>query len=74
MTAEERAAVGTYRFSFDADITNCVSIATAGQDVGSLVEDYHLYTSRTGTSTVNVQIFDANDDAFDRPFSLAVIC
>ena len=49
-------------------------LATAGQDVGSLTEDYHVYTSRTGTSTVDVLSFDENDDLLDRPFFLAVFC
>jgi Collagen triple helix repeat (20 copies) len=73
-TAAERADAGAYRIQFDTDITNCVSVATAGQDTGSLFEDYHLYTSRTGTTTVNVQVFDEKNNPFDRPFSLAVIC
>jgi hypothetical protein len=73
-TAATRAGVGAYRVLFDADVTNCVYVATAGQDTGSLFEDYHLYTSRTSTSTVNVQIFDEKDNPFDRAFSLAVIC
>ena len=73
-TAVSRVVVGTYRISFAADITNCVALATAGQDDGLPAEDYHISTSRTGTSTVNVGIFDENDDPLDRPFSLAVIC
>jgi hypothetical protein len=73
-TATERGDVGTYRIQFDTDITNCVYLATAGQDTGSLFEDYHLYTSRTGTSTVNVQVFDEKNISLDRPFLLAVIC
>ena len=36
--------------------------------------DYHVYTSRTGTSTVNVQVFDEKNNPLDRPFFLAVIC
>ena len=70
----DRAGVGVYRIQFDADITDCVALATAGQDIGGLFEDYHLYTSRTATSTVNVAIFDEQDEPLDRPFSLAVIC
>ena len=73
-TVVDRAGVGVYRIQFDADITDCVALATAGQDIGGLFEDYHLYTSRTATSTVNVAIFDEQDDPLDRPFSLAVIC
>jgi hypothetical protein len=73
-TRVDRVVVGTYRISFAADVTNCVALATAGQDAALPSEDYHLTTSRTGTSTVNVGIFDANDDPLDRPFSLAVIC
>jgi len=75
VTAASRSGAGIYRISFDADISNCVYLATAGQDDGgSLVEDYHVYTSRTGTSTVNVLIFDENDNSLDRPFFLAVLC
>jgi hypothetical protein len=74
VTVAERASAGVYRISFDADITNCVYLATAGQDGGLLFEDYHLYTSRTSTSTVNVLIFDANNNSLDRSFFLAVFC
>jgi hypothetical protein len=73
-TVVDRAGVGVYRIQFDADITACIALATAGQDNGGLFEDYHLYTSRTATSTVNVAIFDEQDNPLDRPFSLAVIC
>ena len=73
-TALSRPSAGIYRIGFGANITNCVYLATAGQDDASFSEDYHLYTSRTGTSTVNVGIFDAKNDALDRPFSLAVFC
>ena len=73
-TATERGDVGAYRIQFDTDITNCVYLATAGQDTGSLFENYHLYTSRTGTSTVNVQVFDEKNSPLDRPFFLAVVC
>jgi Collagen triple helix repeat (20 copies) len=75
VTAASRASAGVYRISFGADITNCVYVATAGQDDGgSLFENYHVYTSRTGTSTVNVEIFDENNNSFDRSFFLAVLC
>jgi hypothetical protein len=73
-TSAARVGVGVYRILFVSDITNCVYLATAGQDSGSLFENYHLYTSRTGTSTVNVQVFDEKNDSLDRPFALAVIC
>jgi hypothetical protein len=73
-TLATRAGAGVYRIAFNTDITNCVYLATGGQDAGSLFEDYHLYTSRTATSTVNVQIFDANNDPLDRSFYLAVFC
>jgi hypothetical protein len=73
-TAAASSDVGTYRIQFNTDITNCVYVATAGQDTNSLFEDYHLYTSRTGTSTVNVQVFDEKNNSLDRPFFLAVIC
>ena len=69
-----KAGVGVYRIGFDTNITGCVYLATAGQDSGGLFEDYHLYTSRTGTNTVNVQIFDEKNDPFDRSFYLAVFC
>jgi hypothetical protein len=73
-TVATRASTGVYRIGFGANITNCAYIATAGQDAGSLFEDYHLYTSRTGTSTVNVEIFDEKNNPLDRSFSLAVVC
>jgi hypothetical protein len=73
-TLATRANAGVYRISFNTDITNCVYLATAGQDAGSFIEDYHLYTSRTGTSTVNVAIFDGSNNALDLPFYLAVVC
>jgi hypothetical protein len=69
-----RASAGVYRITFNANITNCVYLATGGQDAGGLFEDYHLYTSRTGTSTVNVQIFDEKNNPLDRSFYLAVFC
>jgi hypothetical protein len=74
VTLADRVDAGVYRISFDADITNCVYLGTAGQDGGLLSEDYHLYTSRTGAHTVNVQIFDGNDTPFDRSFYLGVFC
>jgi len=65
---------GVYRLTFNTDITNCVYLATGGRDDNVLVEDYHLYTSRTATNTVNVVVFDQNNDPLDRPLYLAVIC
>jgi hypothetical protein len=74
-TLATRADTGVYRISFDADITNCAYLATGGQDdAGGLFEDYHLYTSRTGANTVNVEVFDEKDNPLDRPFYLAVFC
>ena len=73
-TLAARADTGVYRIAFNTDITNCVYLATGGQDTGSLFEDYHLYTSRTGANTVNVAIFDGQNNPLDRSFSLAVIC
>jgi hypothetical protein len=73
-TVAARRSTGVYRVGFDTDITKCVYLATAGQDSGSLFEDYHLYTSRTGTNTVDVQIFDEKNSPFDRAFYLAVFC
>ena len=64
-TAAERAGTGSYRIAFNTDITNCAYLATAGQDTGPLVEDYHLYTSRTGSNTVNVAIFDGSNNPLD---------
>ena len=65
---------GAYRLSFNTDITNCVYLATGGRDDNVLVDDYHLYTSRTATNTVNVVVLDQNNDPLDRPFYLAVFC
>ena len=73
-TLATRANVGVYRISFNTDITNCVYLATGGQDAGSLSEDYHLYPSRTGANTVNVAIFDATNSPLDLSFYLAVFC
>jgi hypothetical protein len=73
-TLATRANVGVYRISFNTDITNCVYVATGGQDAGSLFEDYHLYPSRTGANTVNVAIFDATNSPLDLSFYLAVFC
>jgi hypothetical protein len=73
-TSASRASTGVYRVAFSANITNCVYLATGGQDAGSLFLDYHLYTSRTGTNTVNVEIFDAKNIPLDLPFYLAVFC
>jgi hypothetical protein len=73
-TLAARVSPGVYRVAFDTDITKCVYVATAGEDAGTVSEDYHLYTSRTGTNTVNVQIFDEKNAPFDRSFYLAVFC
>jgi len=73
-TSAARVSAGVYRIAFNTDIRNCVYLASEGQDAGSLFDDYHLYTSRTGTNTVNVEIFDAKNDPLDRSFYLAVLC
>lgn len=73
-TMAERAATGAYRIAFNADITNCVYVGTAGQDVGGVSGDYSLYPSRTAAHTVNVEIFDGGNNPIDRPFYLAVLC
>ena len=73
-TSAARVSAGVYRVDFDTNITTCVYLATGGQDAGSVFEDYHLYTSRTGANTVNVEIFDEKNTPFDRPFYLAVFC
>jgi len=73
-TSAQRTSAGVYRMTFTTDITNCVYLATAGQDAGSLFFDYHLYTSRTATNTVNVEIFDEKNVQIDLPFYLAVFC
>ena len=73
-TLAARVDTGTYRIAFSTDITNCVYLATAGQDAGGVSGDYNLYTSRTSTTTVNVVIFDGSNNAVDLPFYLAVFC
>ncbi len=73
-TLAARVDTGTYRIAFNTDITNCVYLATAGQDAGGVSGDYNLYTSRTSTTTVNVVIFDGSNNAVDLPFYLAVFC
>ncbi|HEV8105565.1 MAG TPA: hypothetical protein VGP69_17675, partial [Gaiellaceae bacterium] len=42
-TSAARASAGVYRITFNTNITNCVYVATGGQDAGALFEDYHLY-------------------------------
>jgi hypothetical protein len=73
-TLATKAGTGVYRISFNADITNCIYLGTAGQDDGGVSGDYNLFTSRTNTSTVNVAIFDGANDPVDKPFNLAVFC
>jgi hypothetical protein len=74
-TLATRASAGVYRISFNTNITSCVYLANGGQDAaGALFENYHLYTSRTGTNTVNVEIFDEKNSPLDRSFYLAVFC
>jgi len=73
-TLATKAGTGVYRISFNTDITNCVYLATAGQDAGGVSGDYNIFTSRTGTTTVNVVIFDGSNNTIDLPFSLAVFC
>ena len=73
-TLAARVDTGVYRIAFNTDITNCVYLATAGQDAGGVSGDYNLYTSRTNTSTVNVAIFDGTNTLVDQPFNLAVFC
>ena len=73
-TLATKAGTGVYRISFNTDITNCVYLASAGQDAGGLSGDYNIFTSRTSTTTVNVVIFDGSNNALDLPFYLAVFC
>jgi hypothetical protein len=73
-TLAARTGTGIYRIAFNTDITNCVYLATAGQDAGGVSGDYNLFTSRTSTTTVNVVIFDGSNNALDLPFYLAVFC
>ena len=73
-TLATKAGTGVYRISFNTDITNCVYLATAGQDAGGVSGDYNIFTSRTSTTTVNVVIFDGSNNALDLPFYLAVFC
>jgi hypothetical protein len=73
-TLATKAGTGVYRIAFNTDITNCVYLGSAGQDVGGVSGDYNLFTSRTNTSTVNVEIFDETNTLIDLPFNLAVFC
>jgi hypothetical protein len=73
-TLAARTGTGIYRIAFNTDITNCVYLATAGQDTGGVSGDYNIFTSRTSTTTVNVVIFDGSNNALDLPFYLAVFC
>ena len=73
-TLAARTGTGIYRIAFNTDITNCVYLATAGQDAGGVSGDYNIFTSRTSTTTVNVAIFDGTNTSIDLPFYLAVFC
>jgi hypothetical protein len=73
-TLAAHTVTGIYRIAFNTDITNCVYLATAGQDAGGVSGDYNIFTSRTLTNTVNVVIFDESSALIDLPFSLAVFC
>ena len=73
-TLASHTVTGVYRITFNTDITNCVYLATAGQDAGGVSGDYNIFTSRTLTNTVNVVIFDGSNNDIDLPFSLAVFC
>ena len=73
-TLASHTVTGVYRITFNTDITNCVYLATAGQDAGGVSGDYNIFTSRTLTNTVNVAIFDGSNNDIDLPFSLAVFC
>jgi hypothetical protein len=43
-TLATKAGTGVYRISFNTDITNCVYLATAGQDAGGVSGDYNIFT------------------------------
>jgi hypothetical protein len=73
-TLAARTGTGIYRIAFNTDITNCVYLATAGQDAGGVSGSYNIFASRTSTTTVNVVIFDGSNNALDLPFYLAVFC
>ena len=73
-TLATKAGTGVYRIAFNTDITNCVYLGSAGRDAGGVSGDYNLFTSRTNTSTVNVEIFDETNTLIDLPFNLAVFC
>ena len=73
-TLATKAGTGVYRISFNTDITNCAYMGSAGQDAGGVSGDYNLFTSRTGTTTVNVAIFDGTNTLVNQPFNLAVFC
>jgi hypothetical protein len=73
-TLAARTGTGIYRIAFNTDVTNCVYLATAGQDAGGVSGSYNIFASRTSTTTVNVAIFDGSNNALDLPFYLAVFC
>jgi hypothetical protein len=64
-----------YRVTFNQDITNCVYLATGGNDSASQVIPYFLYTARPASDTVRVETWNGNDGtALARAFYLAVFC
>jgi hypothetical protein len=73
-TSASRIGTGSYQVVFGANITNCVYLATGGQDGDGLSVPMVVYTSLSGTNTVQVLFFDTSSNPIDRPFYLAVIC
>ncbi|MPY77129.1 MAG: hypothetical protein GEV04_01280 [Actinophytocola sp.] len=74
-TSSSRPATGNYLVGFNRDITNCVYIATPGDDVGFLSIPVVTYASRNGTNNVRVEFFRSSDNtAINRPFYLGVFC
>ena len=75
VTSSSMPSAAVYHIAFSTNITGCAYLANAGQDAGGAIYDnYHLYTSRTGTDTVVVEIYDNTNSPLQRPFYLAVLC
>ncbi len=68
------AMAGFYVVTFDADLTDCVFIATVGTDDALIASGGMISTARLGKNTVRVATTSGAGSGLDRPFYLAVHC
>jgi len=68
-----RTATGQYSVVFNRGITDCVYVATVGDDTFSAIPAI-LSTTQLNSTTVRVRSSDNTGADFNRPFYLAVLC